>query len=58
MHLDPGLMTLRSTIKFLSLNYKQLAQYDLQLVAIPESIWQLSLDNKCNTQRLPEEQQR
>ena len=35
MRLDPGQMNLKSTIKFLSSNYKQGARYDLELVAIP-----------------------
>jgi hypothetical protein len=39
IHIDPGQMNLRSTVKFYSTTFKQGADYELELVAIPESIW-------------------
>lgn len=39
MHLDPGHMSIRSTIKLAFTNVKQGAAYHLQIVAIPEEIW-------------------
>lgn len=39
LHVDPGHMTVNCEVKFTSANYKAGSQYNLQVVAIPSSIW-------------------
>ena len=48
IHLEPGHMSVNAQIKLALGNPKGGAVYNLQLVAIPESIWQKSLEVKCN----------
>ncbi len=52
IHLYAGHMTVRCEVEFQSGSIKQGSTYEMELVAIPESIWEKSLFAKCEDHKL------
>lgn len=56
MHLEPGSMKLHVELKLTANTYKENSLYEFEVVAIPQSVWPISVANKCDREKFSDEE--